>query len=181
MPLGAKIKSAALAYILSGYYLSMIQALLTDYFACPKFELGLSETRSFWLQYFTNHWHLHTIRVTKSSSLAHFEKLWIQYSTATLPIHPLTHLTNIHLRIHSSNFSITQLNAIVWNFPDLIPPIPIFFQSLLHIYLISIQSFSRKFIISFSLLKTSNAKLNTYVLSFWISASTNLALISLIS
>ena len=40
MPPGAKIQSAALAYIFSGY-LSMIQALLTDYFACPKFEFGL--------------------------------------------------------------------------------------------------------------------------------------------
>ena len=54
MPPGAKIKSAALAYISSGY-LSMIQALLADYFVCPKFEFGLSGIRSFGLHYFTNH------------------------------------------------------------------------------------------------------------------------------
>ena len=32
-----------------------IQALLTVYFACPKFEFGLSGIRSFGLHYFTNH------------------------------------------------------------------------------------------------------------------------------
>ena len=36
----------------------MIQALLTDYFACPKLEFGLSGKRSFGLHYFTNHWQL---------------------------------------------------------------------------------------------------------------------------
>ena len=51
---GLKIKSVALAYVVSGY-LSMIQALLTDYVACTKFVFGLSGIRSFGLHYFTNH------------------------------------------------------------------------------------------------------------------------------
>ena len=54
MPPGAKITSAALVYILSGY-LIRIKALMTDYFARPKFEFGLSEIRSLGLQYSTNH------------------------------------------------------------------------------------------------------------------------------
>ena len=71
MPPGAKIKSAALAYIFAGY-LSMIQALLTDYFAWPKFEFGSSGIRSFGLQYFTE-----SLTVTQNHppTLAHFGKL----------------------------------------------------------------------------------------------------------
>ena len=74
MPPGAKIKSAALASNLSGHF-SMIQTLLTDYFACPKFWFGLSEIRSFGLQYFTNHWHYtcHWIMLQPSHTLGNFK------------------------------------------------------------------------------------------------------------
>ena len=48
-------------------------------------------------------------------------------SPQSLPIHPLTHLAHNHLPIHSSNFSVTRLNAFVPNFPLLIPPDPYLF------------------------------------------------------
>ena len=57
-----------------------------------------------------------------------------------------------------------------------------FFQlSLLQIYLISIQPLSQKFVISFSLLKTNNVNSTQFLLSFWNSVLTNLALLSLLS
>ena len=63
-----------------------------------------------------------------------------------------------------------------------IPLILFFFQlSLLQIYLISIRPLSQKFVISFSLLKTNNVNLTRFLLSFWNSVLTNLALLSLIS
>ena len=130
----------------------MIQALLTDYFACPKFEFGLSGIRSFGLHYFTNHWQLLLyFSQNHPPTLAHFGKLWIQYSTATLPIHPLhdtpdkQSVANLFLQ-----FSNDKIERIRSKFPSSDSPIPIFFQSFLHIYLISIQPLSRKFIISFS-------------------------------
>ena len=85
--------------------------------------------------------------------LAHFGKLWIQYSTATLPIHPLhdtpdkQSLANLFLQFF--NDIIERIRS---KFTSSDSPIPIFFQSFLHIYLISIQPLSRKFIISSLLL-----------------------------
>ena len=56
-----------------------------------------------------------------------------------------------------------------------------FFQSsLLQIYPISIQPLFRKFVISFSLLKTNNVNLTQFLLSFWNTVLTNLDLLSLI-
>ena len=115
---------------------------LTDYFACSKFEFGLSGIKSFALHYFTNHWQLLYFSQNHPPTLAHFGKLSIQYSTATLPIHPL-HDT-------PGKQSLANLFLIRSKFPSSDSPIPIFFQSFLHIYLISIQPLSRKFIISFS-------------------------------
>ena len=86
-------------------------------------------------------------------NLAHFGKLGIQYSTATLPIHPLhdtpdkQSLANLFFQFF--NDIIERIRS---KFPSSDSPIPIFFQSFLHIYLISIQPLSRKFIISFLLL-----------------------------
>ena len=85
--------------------------------------------------------------------LAHFGKFWIQYSTATLQIHPLhdtpdkQSLANLFLQFFSD-----IIERIRSKFPSSDSPIPIFFQSFLHIYLISIQPLSRKFIISLLLL-----------------------------
>ena len=85
--------------------------------------------------------------------LAHFGKLWIQHSTATLPIHPLHDTPDKH---SLANLFLQFFNDIIERirskFPSSDSPIPIFFQSFLHIYLISIQPFSRKFIISTFLL-----------------------------
>ena len=76
----------------------------------------------------------------------------------------------------------TRLNAFVPNFPHLIPLILFFSQlSLLRVYLISIQSQFRTFVISFALLKTNNVNLTQFLLSIRNSVLTNLALLSSIS
>ena len=76
-----------------------------------------------------------------------------QYSTATLPIHSL-HDTPDKQSLANSflQFFNDIIERIRSKFPSSDSPIPIFFQTLLHIYLLSIQPLSRKFIISFLLL-----------------------------
>ena len=84
---------------------------------------------------------------------SHTGKLWFQYSTATLPIHPLhdtpdkQSLANLFFQFFNS-----IIERIRSKFPSSDSPIPISFQSFLHIYLISIKPLSRKFIVSFFLL-----------------------------
>ena len=94
-------------------------------------------------------WHKNCVK----KNLAHFGKLWIEYSTATLSIHPLhdtpdkQSLANLFLQFFND-----IIERICSKFPSSYSPIPIFFQSFLHIYLISIKPLPRKFIISFLLL-----------------------------
>ena len=64
----------------------------------------------------------------------------------------MTHLTNNHFANLFLQFFNDKIERIRSKFPSSDSPIPIFFQSFLHIYLISIQPLSRKFIISFLLL-----------------------------
>ena len=116
---------------------------LIMYFACPKFEFGSSEIRSFVLHYFTNHWHFlylslnHPSTVEPSHTLGNFKFNTPPQPFQFIPWHTwhtcLTHLANSFLKFFND-----KIERICSKFFSSDSPIPIFFQSLLHIYLISI-------------------------------------------
>ena len=76
-------------------------------------------------------------------------------------------------------FLVTRLNAFVPNFPHPDSPNPFLFPIIPPPNLFNFNP--TKFVISFSLLKTSNVNLTQFLLSLWNSVLTNLALLSLIS